>query len=418
VRRIYHSQLARFCVSAVLAAWLLRLMVVAFTYEDFLDPSRNHWEFGFEIGQIAATLASGHGFQNPYYAITGPTAIITPVYPYLYAGVFALLGVKSKASALTILGLNTLFSALTCVPIFFVARRTLGVRVAKLSVWFWVFFPYAIYFSAVSMWYHSFLALLLTTLFLLALYLEAAASMVAWVGFGLLAGILALTSPVSLTVLPVLLGWPCYRRYRSGAVFVSYLSAAVISLLAVISPWLVRNYRTFHQPVFLKDNFWMEVCVGNVGNSLHWWNGAMQPSGSEAELARFKQLGETRYLALKRQQALTFIQGEPGIYLWRCARRIIFLWTGFWSFGREYLRQEPLDPWNVFFCSAYNALVLLGLRKLARAVPATALPFGLLMLLYPCVYYLTQSAISYRLPIDPEGVILASYFLVGGTSRE
>jgi hypothetical protein len=68
---------------AVLTALALRLVVVAFVYQDFLVDGRDHWEFGYETGKIAYSLANGHGFSNPFWIATGPTAILSPVFPYL-----------------------------------------------------------------------------------------------------------------------------------------------------------------------------------------------------------------------------------------------------------------------------------------------------------------------------------------------
>jgi hypothetical protein len=87
----------------------VRLIVVAFVYKGFLDPNRDHWEFGYEIGRVARSLAMGHGYANPYWANTGPTALLTPVYPYMLAGVFAMFGVYTKASALIFLAVKTFF---------------------------------------------------------------------------------------------------------------------------------------------------------------------------------------------------------------------------------------------------------------------------------------------------------------------
>ena len=84
---------------AVLTALALRLVVVGFVYPGFLDPGRDHWEFGYEMGKIAYSIANGHGFANPYWIETGPTAMITPIYPYLISSVFLLFGAYSKAAA-------------------------------------------------------------------------------------------------------------------------------------------------------------------------------------------------------------------------------------------------------------------------------------------------------------------------------
>src|SRR5437764_4305205 len=69
--------------------------------------------FGWETGRIARSIALGQGFRAPFQDGTGPTAWLAPVYPYLLAGVFKVLGVYTTASAIAILSLNSVFSALT-----------------------------------------------------------------------------------------------------------------------------------------------------------------------------------------------------------------------------------------------------------------------------------------------------------------
>src|SRR5208337_3355070 len=63
------------------------------------------------------------GFSNPYWVDTGPTAEVAPVLPYLVAGVMAIFGIYTKAAAVAVLTLNSLVSALTCVPIFFLEKE-------------------------------------------------------------------------------------------------------------------------------------------------------------------------------------------------------------------------------------------------------------------------------------------------------
>ena len=397
---------------AVLTALALRMVVVGFVYKDFLVPGRDHWEFGYELGKIAYSSANGHGFSNPYWIETGSTAMITPVYPYLMGAVFSWFGAYTQAAALAMLTFNCLVSALTCIPIFSLARNSFGLRTAVWAVWTWAFFPYAVYFSASSMWYHSLVALLLTLLLLISSYLENRTRLWMWAGFGFLWGFAALTTPVVLAVLPFLGGWVCYRLHRYGKNWKIPAVTAVFALLVTVAPWIVRNDRVFHQPVFLKDNFWMEVCIGNLGNAAHWWNDAVHPAGSNAELAEFRRLGELGYMARERRQALAFIQSHPGIYLWRSFRRVVYMWTGFWNLRREYLRGEPFDLANIFFCTGFTVLAMTGLRKALRSSWIAATPYALTLLVFPVVYYLTHSEISYRLPIEPELVVLASFAVV------
>jgi len=399
---------------AIVAAMAVRLVVVGFTYRGFLDPGRDHWEFGYETGKIAYSIVNGHGFSNPYYwANTGPTAEIAPALPYILAGIMALFGTYTKATALVMLGLNSLFSALTCLPIFFLAKRSFGLREARWAAWIWAFFPYAVYYSADSMWDHALTALLLACLLLIALHLESSTRLWQWAGFGLFWGLSALVNPVVLGTLPVLGGWVCYRLHRQRRGWKLPAATAAFAVMIALAPWLIRNYRTFHQPIFLKDGLPLVFLDGNFGNTLHWWNGALDPCGNPAALAEFQRLGETAYFHAKWRQMFAFAKSHPGIVLWRSVRRFLYMWTGYWSLRREYLREEPFDPANIFFCSAFTFLAIAGLRQVWRRAPDKALPYALVLLVYPLVYYFTHSDISYRHPLDPEIVILASCAVLG-----
>ena len=299
-----HNRIPRTWLWATVVAFLVRLVVVGFVYQTFLDPVRDHWEFAFETGKIARSIVTGHGFGNPYYGVnTGPTAEIAPVFPYLLAGIMAVFGIYTKASALVMLGLNSLFSALTCVPIFFLAKKSFGLREARWATWIWAFFPYAVYFSAVSMWDHALTALFLALLLLVAVYLEESTNLWAWAGFGLLWGLSALTNPVVLGTLPFVGGWVCYRLHQQRRNWRALAATAGLVVLMILAPWLIRNYQAFHRPVFLKDGLPLAFLDGNVGKALHWNDEAHDPCGNAAELAEFQRVGEPAYMAEKQQEA-------------------------------------------------------------------------------------------------------------------
>jgi 4-amino-4-deoxy-L-arabinose transferase-like glycosyltransferase len=399
---------------AVLVGWSVRLIVVGLVYKGFLDPRRDHWEFGYEIGRVARSIDIGQGFANPYWADTGPTALLCPFYPYLMAWVFAIFGVFTKASALVFLALNSFFSAITAVPIFFIARKSFDVQTAKLAAWVWTFFPYAIYFSAATMWYHSFTGLLLASLFLFALSLASSNRLSAWAGFGGLFGFAALTNPVILGVAPFLGGWLWMRLVGQQKRVVAASSVGLLAMAVTILPWAVRNDLALHRPVLFKDGFWMEVCVGNLDNSLHWWDAEEHPSGSEVEREQYSRIGEISYMAEKRRLAMAYIEHHPGRYAIRSVRRVVLMWTGFWSFNRSYLQQEPYDPENIFFLSSVSILALAGLYRGLReaGTRSTTMAYLVVVLSFPIPYYLSHLDPGFRHPVDPLLTILACSAIV------
>ena len=391
----------------VLVALAIRLVVMVFLLPEQLEPQRDHWHFGYEAGRIARSIAQGRGFSSPLFADTGPTAWMTPVYPYLVAGVFKLFGIYTKLSAIVLLSLNALMSALVCVLVFMIARVSFGERVAKWSGWAWAFCPYAIYFPVERIWETWLATLLLCLLFLMMLNLENENRLSIWIAFGLLWGLAALTSPALLSVLPFLAGWVIYRRHRRGERWFGVNVAASIAFLVVISPWFIRNYEVFHRVVPFRDNMGIVLRLGTKGTTSHWGAYELGPWHNEAEWDEFQQLGELGYFDKKKQQAIEFIRANPGWYTWATARRAFFLWTGYWSLDREYLVQEPLDPPNIFFCTTLTVLALLGVWGAWRSDWSGALPYALVLFSFPLIYYITSPEVYYRRPIDPFFVILA-----------
>jgi 4-amino-4-deoxy-L-arabinose transferase-like glycosyltransferase len=391
----------------VLAALVIRLAVMVFLLPEQLEPQRDHWHFGYETGRIARSIVEGRGFSSPLFEDTGPTAWMTPVYPYLVAGVFKIFGVYTKASAIVLLSLNALMSALACIPIFLIARISFGERVAKWSGWAWAFFPYAIYFPVERIWETWLATLLLCWIFLITLKLENENKFSRWMVFGLLWGLAALTSPTLLAVLPFLAGWVIYRRHRRGQRWFAVNVVAGIAFLAVVSPWFVRNYEVFHRFVPFRDGMGLVLRLGTKGNTDYWGPYELGPWHNDAEWNEFKQLGELGYMDKKKQQAIEFIRANPGWYAWTSVRRAIFLWTGYWSLDRAYLKAEPLDPPNIFLCTILTVLALLGLRRAWRADWSGALPYALILFSFPLIYYFTSPEAYYRRPMDPFFVILA-----------
>jgi 4-amino-4-deoxy-L-arabinose transferase-like glycosyltransferase len=407
----------------VLVALLLRLIAVAFLYHGQLNPRGDHWPFGYETGRIARAIASGRGFSDPVTMGGGPTAWMTPLYPYLVAGVFKISGIFTATSAVILLSLNSLFSALTCVPVFLIAKEGFGQRTAVWAGWAWAVFPYSILLSADMIWETCLTTLSLSLLFLIAIRLERSTRLAAWAGFGLLWGAAALTNPAVLSVLPFLVGWACYRLYRRGQRWGLQAAMALFALIVVVTPWFARNYRTFHQFIPFRDGFWMTMHVGNNGDTSHWAPvETYAPTG--AEMAEFVRLGELNYMNAKRRETIDFIRSHPGWFAWVTFRRVVHTWTGFWSlppggkFDEPFDPDLPFDPAVIALFSAVTVFAMIGLRRaFAQRTPA-AWPFAFVLLSFPLIFYASTGDLRYRHPIDPEIIVLAMFACVNFFSPE
>jgi len=388
-------------------ALLLRVIWIIIGHTYRFKSTDNNFGFGWEMGRIAASLASGHGFSNPFGPTTGPTAWEPPLYPYLIAAVFQIFGIYSKASASVLLTINSAFSALTCVPMFLIARRIFSERVAVGAAWAWALLPNVMYWCTKWVWETSLSALLLATLLWLALTLEDRGGWLPWLEFGLLWGITALNSTVLLSFLPAAGLWVWYRRAKRGKPSLNKMALASLVFFACISPWLVRNCQTFGQFIFIRDNFGAELRLGNGNGANGTWMEYLHPTQDAYALRQYQAMGELAYIAMRKRQALDYIQANYTRFIWLCVKRFVYYWDG---------PPKATLPWwmndvkNSLFLAS-SVLTFWGLiRALRQRRPGAWLLFWMI-LLYPAVYYVVFPSPRYRVPIEPEIAILCVFVL-------
>src|SRR5450432_60490 len=246
-----------FWIVAIGFALRLGYILIAHTYK--FKPQDNNFGFGWEMGRIGRAITTGRGFSDPFDGQTGPTAWEPPLYPYPISGVFKVAGVYSDASALILLSINSFFSALTCIPIFLIARKCFSEKVAVWTAWMWALLPPVMFWCTRWVWETSLAALLLAVIFWLTLEMEDLPGVQPWIAFGMLWGVAALTNTSLITFLPAsgLLAWyRCWKKHRpalAGAFLASLFFAATLA------PWLVRNYQTFGKFIFIRSNFGAEL---------------------------------------------------------------------------------------------------------------------------------------------------------------
>lgn len=387
---------------AVRMAFLLGLQT--YSYDRIDDVSRFN-----ETTYIAQWIAEGRGFSSPFgvQVYTGPTAWIPPVHPYLCALVFRGLGSLSQRSFLVILTLQSLFSALTIIPMFGIASRTVGYRAGLWAAIGWAFFPW---FSkwAVTWVYETTMSTLLVGLLLwYALYLAETSSRKAWIGFGALWGFALLVNPALLTLWVLSLAWCGYVKGKG-----QWLKPAIISLvtcLLVTSPWMVRNRLVLGHWVFVRSNFGAEFALGNYHGSLGRGESVgRHPTTSPVEFQNYQQMGDVGYNRWKAQQALRFIRDYPWEFVSLTAKRVVYFWDGSGMAYRPPTAWYWL-PWS-FLPLSLLAMPVLGMA-LRRRVYAWQLFWGA-FLLYPAPYYLVFSLVRYRHVLEPLLLLLVAYAAV------
>jgi hypothetical protein len=159
----------------------------------------------------------------------------------------------------------------------------------------------------------------------------------------------------------------------------------------------------------MRDSMGLESWMGNNGYDLRWTSDDLHPLHDMKELADYNNMGELAYMDHKAQQAKAYIHDHPAWYAWMCARRAIYMWTGYWSFDTRYLAMEPTDPENVPMATCLMLLADIGLVFAWQRRRFEAIRLGGVMFLFPMLYYFTHPEPYHMRPLDPLFVILGCY---------
>lgn len=370
--------------------------------------------FLFEPGNIACSLAAGHGFGSPLRVETGPTAWMTPVYPALLAAILRLFGTYTFPSFVAAAGLNILFATLTSVPVFYAGKRMAGAAAGAAGAWLWAVFPNAILIPVESLWDATLAALLGATILWATLALRQSRRRRDWLAYGLLWGLTLMTHPALGSLLPLLLGWLAYRgRQGKFQIKGAALAAGVAALCCV--PWTIRNYAVFDALVPLRSPFGLSLWLGNNDRTSARRPAALHPISDSAERAEYVELGEAEYMRVKEHEAVRYMVSHPEREARLIARRFIATWSGGTPYPLEDFRRDHSFRFRgiLLFNLLAAAGALAGIVMLARRGACGAFPAAVFPIVYPLPYYLTLFVPRYRLPIDPVVLLLAAAALAG-----
>lgn len=395
-------------------ALLVRIAVMTLGHFYRISPLEDHFKFGYEMGRIARSVATGHGYANPFDHPSGPTAWVTPLYPLLMAGVFRIFGVYTAASAWIIQAFNCVCSALTTWTTWVIARRCFNRHVASWSAWIWALYPAAMQYAVKWVWEMSLTTLLFSCILALALRMRNiggpdaenadAASTKRWGVFGLLWGLITLSSASIAIFLPfcgiwILKGTPQWTRQLPR------VALAAVLCLACIAPWTIRNWIAFHQFVPIRSNFGAELSMGN--NPYLEGTVVGSPVALAHEEALLDQLGELQYSKMRGRDAVARIRRAPSTFAALTVRRIYYFWADVPHAsdpGKEWV--EYARGLNFQFTSIVGVLgLVLALR---RHVPGAVL-FAMAFAVIPFVYYFVFVQARFRHPLEPLIAILGVY---------
>jgi 4-amino-4-deoxy-L-arabinose transferase-like glycosyltransferase len=405
--------------AATTSLWLIMLVALAIRLGYMWQFQLIHPRQGvsvipflFESGNIAHSLAAGHGFSSPFRVDTGPTAWMTPLFPLLLAGIFRLFGAYTfHAWAATVL-FNISCCTLTCIPIYFAGKRIEGIALGAGAAWLWAVFPNAILLPVESMWDASISALLVATILWATLALAESESdsqrLRAWCAYGLLWGVALMFNATLAALFPFLAGWLVYRARQEKREWFKNATAAIVIVILCCVPWTIRNYRVFHQFVPLRSVLGLQLWLGNNDQTQDIFRGDLHPIYNSAEREKYIAMGEIPYMQQKKQEAVAYMVSHPA----REARLITYRVISIWSGGTPYPLKDFLGTPSLQFRGvlAFNFIAavgaLCGIIILFHERSQFAIPLAAFPLIYPWAYYLTLALPRYRLPIDPIVILL------------
>ena len=390
----------------VVVALVVRVLVITVGHTYKITPRRDHFQFGWETGRIARSIALGQGYASPTDLQTGPTAWTAPVYPYILGQVFKVFGIYSYASGWVILVFNSIFAALTCWTLYRIAERMFGPSVARGTAWTWAVFPYMIYWPVRVVWDVCLSTFLLTLALLLALRMRPKANIRDWIFYGLLWGLIALTNTALIILLPFLLAWISYPAWRKS---IKPVALCLLILVVCVVPWTIRNYRVFGRFVFIRDNLFLELHEANNESANALWTRTEHPGNDPEAMKHFQELGEIRYMEETKREFWTFVREHPGTFIWFTVERVFY----FWAAPRQATNVAGYDLWiarHVQFllaaAFAFAGLALIVVRK--HTYRWLLAPF---LLIYPLPYYLVNPFPRYKHPIETVMTMLIVYLL-------
>jgi 4-amino-4-deoxy-L-arabinose transferase-like glycosyltransferase len=396
----------------VLIAFALRVAVITVGHTYRITPRRDHFQFGWEMGRLARSLAQGRGFSSPTDLDSGPSAWTAPLYPYILAGVFKLFGIYTPVSAWCILTFNSIFAALTCWSLYRIAECVYNPWVARGTAWTWALFPYLIYWPVRVVWETSFTTFLVTVALLVAIRMADGARYREQLLFGLLWGLIALSNTAVIILLPFFLAWMIFAKQTKSLSLKNRLAGPALSVLVLIlclTPWTIRNYSAFGRFIFVRDNLPLELHESNNNASSGLWSRSEHPGNDPVSMHRFQELGEIRFMDEKKQELLQFVRQHPGKLAWFTLERVWY----FWAAPPQAAIVAGYDLWIArhveFLLAALFAFAGLILTLVRKNHYGWLL--GPFLLIYPLPYYLVNPFPRYKHPIEPVMLMLIIYLL-------
>jgi uncharacterized membrane protein (GlpM family) len=291
------------------------------------------YQFGQEIGNVSAALASGEGFSHVFDNDSGPTAWTPVFYTAIYALIFIIFGVKTVYAYWALFTLRCILLAST----FHLALKTS--YSSKLDRYKFLMLPiFLVYAYYVVMKrgmddviFNVWLSMVM--IYAISRFLDHGFSKVKWLFY-----ILALIVPLSnislfLGLLLLVLLTQIFKQLPE--IPTAHAVGLVVVMFLAATGWGLRNQRVLGQFIPFKSNLWFELHLSNVLDQdgiLRFTNFREYHPLSNTQInQQYKALGETKFLDQYKSASLDYLANNQLDFVKKILNRAhsVFIWTQF-----------------------------------------------------------------------------------------
>jgi hypothetical protein len=361
---------------------------------------------GFEMAAIARNVAERGLYGNPFDpAVTGPSALVPPLYPLFLAALIKIFG-------------SLVWMALAANAVNILANALIAATMPRLSeVWFGDWRPGAfggalwlVAMRLMPQWDATCTIAAEVVFCLVTASAIGRKDGVVWRAMlaGILGGILSLLNPAVMVVFLAWVAFLLWQRRVPVRYAVRYGAAMLLTMAVCNAPWVIRNYAIWHEFV-LRTSFGVTLYSSNnpcaesslVKDAAHGCFQATHPVASEAEDRLLTQLGEVAYDHNRAAAAWKWIRENPGRFRELTLARTFEFWF-----------PEPVIPaYTAYGIWAITLLSIPGIVLMVRRGVPVALFVLAAWLTFPVMYYVVVSCDRYRYPILWTSMLPAGYFL-------
>lgn len=334
------------------SSFSVRLLLILW-FKTYASPVP--WEFEF----ITNNLLSGRGYYFDGFYSHAP-----PVYVFLCAAIYSL----TNHSYLAVLIVQSAFSVLLSATIFAITKMLFDDLTGLLASVLVAFHPGFLYYDVFNLIPLSIDAFLISATAFLLLKFHYSPTLKKSLLLGVLIGIGTLSRGIIGILFPFMLTYLIFIktvRFRDRLIFAACMLTAG---LAVLTPWMVRNYFVHKQFVFVtstnSENFWRGNNPYATGASVNENNTSiirLTPIEFRQQVDSMTELQKQRFF---REEALRFIRERPADAIKLYLRKIYYFWWFSPSSGIAYYHNYVII-YRIFYAIAlvfYLAGIVLAMR--------------------------------------------------------